>query len=196
MIKQGTLTSRDIAKFCSVSQRTVVQWISEGKINVYRTPGNHSRIKREDFLKFLKKYNMMIPEEFNIDEDKKKILIVDDDRAVVMTLNRILQAKKKYVIEVAYDGFSAGQKFNAFKPDLILLDIKMPKMDGFEVCSLIRRDPINKDTKIIVISGHIDEKDSKKIFELGANAYFPKPFDIKELKEKIDNLLEQNKKVT
>jgi len=189
MNQQGTLTTRDIAKYCSVSQRTIVQWISEGKINVYRTPGNHSRVKREDFLEFLKKFNMLIPEDFNADAGQKKILIVDDDKAVVMILNRILRAKRKYIIEVASDGFSAGAKFHAFRPDLILLDIKMPKMDGFEVCSSIRKDPKNKDVKIIVISGYVNEKDIKKIFELGANAFFPKPFNNKELAEKIETLL-------
>jgi len=189
-MKQRPLTTGEIAGFCNVSRRTIVQWISEGKMNVYRTPGNHSRVKREDFLEFLKKYNMLIPEEFNVDGGKKKILIVDDDRAIVSTLKRILRAE--YATEAAYDGFEAGLRFCAFKPDLVILDIMMPKMNGFEVCSSIRKDPKNKNTKIIVISGHIDEGDTKKIFELGANAYFPKPFDNKDLKEKIENLLERD----
>jgi len=191
MNNQRIFTSGEIAEYCNVSQRTIVQWISEGKINVYRTPGNHSRVKKEDFLKFLRKYNMLIPEELNMDGGKRKILIVDDDRAMVSILQRILQVNNKYITEVAFDGFSAGAKFNAFKPDLILLDFKMPKMGGFEVCSLIRKDPKNKDIKIIVISGHVDQKEIDKLFKAGINAYFSKPFDNKELKEKIENLLEQ-----
>jgi len=194
-MKQGPLTTGEIAQFCNVSRRTIAQWINEGKINVYRTPGNHSRVKREDFLEFLKKYNMLIPEEFNVDDGKKKILLVDDDRAIVSMISRILQVNRKYIIEAAYDGFSAGAKFNAFKPDLIILDVMMPKMNGLEICSLIRDDHKNKNIKIIIISGHVDESDTKKLFDLGANAYFPKPFNIKELKEKIENLLEQDEKI-
>ena len=194
-MKERPLTTGEIAQYCNVSRRTIVKWINEGKINVYQTPGKHSRVKREDFLKFLKKYNMLIPEELSSNGGKKKILIVDDDHAMVSTLKRILQVKSNYIIEVAYDGFSAGAKFNAFKPDVILLDIKMPKMDGFEVCSMIRKDPKNKDTKIIIISGHVDEGETKKMFELGADAFFPKPFESKELKEKIENLLEKDQSI-
>ena len=135
---------------------------------------------------------MLIPEGFSTDGGKKKILIVDDERAMVNLIKETLQVSGEYNIEVAFNGFSAGQKFGVFKPDLILLDIKMPKMDGFEVCSLIRKDPKNNDTKIIVLSGQIDEKDIKRLFELGANAYFSKPFNSEDLKEKVENLLGQN----
>lgn len=121
--------------------------------------------------------------------EQKKILIVDDDKEMVSALRRVLIHQKKYVIEVAYDGFSAGQKFAEFKPDLILLDLRMPGMDGYEVCAHLKKDPQAKKVKIIIISGALDMDGVEKFMKLGANDYLTKPFRNEFLVLKIERLL-------
>jgi excisionase family DNA binding protein len=186
---KGPLTTGQIAKYCHVTHRGVLKWVASGKLKAYRTPGQHSRVKVEDFLDFLKKYDMPVPAELQQEPVLKKILIVDDDQGIVHSLRRILMMENKYIIEEAFDGFKAGQKFMTFKPDLIILDIHMPGLDGFQVYANIRNDPNNKDTKVLIISGVNDEKEIKRIEGLGADGFLPKPFRNEVLKESIRKAL-------
>jgi DNA-binding response OmpR family regulator len=108
----------------------------------------------------------------------------------VYSLRRMLMMENKFNIETAFDGFEAGRKFNAFKPDLMILDIYMPALDGYQVYASIRNDPANKDTKILIISGVNEAKEIKKIADLGADGFLQKPFSNEALKEHINQLLE------
>lgn len=187
------LTTNEIAKYCLVTPRTANQWINEGKIKVQRTVGNHSRIDVEDFLNFLKKYNIPIPAELagrKEQDDTKRILIVDDDRGMVDALQRVL-LHEKYALETAFDGFEAGRKFAEFRPQLILLDIRMPGLNGFEVCSRIRSKAANSQVKIVFMSAaHMGEFEDYK--SLGADEFLEKPFSNAVLKEKLNALLNKN----
>jgi two-component system response regulator VicR len=186
-MSKKTLTTYGIAEHCQVTPRTVIQWINEGKLKAYRTPGNHSRVSVEDFMDFLRKYNMPIPDDA-AQGDRKRILIVDDDKGMVNAIERFLIREKMYDLQVAYDGFEAGQKFAIFNPDLVILDLKMPGVNGYTLCSNIRKVQKNKDVKIVLISGSI-EHESMQIEEMGADAYLEKPFKIQVLKKNIQMLL-------
>lgn len=190
MIKKAFTTS-EIAQYCQVTPRTVVQWIHDGKINAYRTPGNHSRVKKQDFLEFLKKYKIPIPRELESVHAKgrKKILIVDDDKNMAKSIERILKIKKRYELQLAFDGFDAGRKVVYFQPDLVILDIKMPGMDGYEVAKRIKQLPETAHTKIIAISAFFKQEGKKKILSLGADACLDKPFSREELVDEIKNIL-------
>ncbi|MFA5059705.1 MAG: response regulator [Candidatus Omnitrophota bacterium] len=187
------LTTGEIAQYCHVTHRAVLKWVVSGKLKAYRTPGKHSRVALQDFLVFLRKYSMPVPQEIaqqlsTFREKKKKILIVDDDKEMSNSIKRAFYNDDSYEIEVAYDGFSAGQKYSEYNPDLIILDIKMPGLDGYEVCSRIRK--TNKDVKILSISGFADLDGIEKMIKLGANDYLAKPFTNRFLKTKIQKLLE------
>jgi len=188
MIKK-TFTTSEIAQYCQVTPRTVAQWIQEGKIKGYRTPGKHSRVKKEDLINFFEKYDIPIPLELQIENEKKRILVVDDDEGMVKSIKSVLMMENIFTIETAYDGFVAGQKLIKFHPHLIVLDIRMPRLDGYQVCSMIRSDPDNKSIKILVISGMVDIEGPEKIMKAGADDYLPKPFDNKELIKKVNQLL-------
>ena len=183
------LTTGEIAKYCHVTHRGVLKWVASGKLKAYRTPGNHSRVSVEDFINFLREYKMPIPVELEAISTLKKILIVDDDRGIVHALRRILMMENKYEIEEAFDGFEAGKKFSAFKPDLIILDIHMPALDGYQVFANIRQDEKNKNTKILIISGVNEAKEIQKINELGAEGFLQKPFSHEALKEQMNRIL-------
>ena len=101
--------------------------------------------------------------------------------------------EKRYDLGIAYDGFEAGQRFSEFKQDLVILDIRMPGLDGYKLCSHIRSNPENKNVKILFISGMIGQKELKQIKDSGANDYLAKPFDNQTLKIKIEKLLGANK---
>lgn len=191
-MKKKVLTTSDIALYCAVSPRTAVQWISEGKIKAYRTPGNHSRVSLEDFLQFLKKYNMPVPKEFlsmDSEDRKKRILIVDDDKDMALTIERTLKLERKYDIDMAFDGFDAGRKVMEFKPDLVILDIRMPGMDGYVVTKNIRSIPELLNTKIIAISAFFEEEGREKILSLGANVCLDKPFNKEDLLNSVVKLI-------
>jgi len=193
------LTTGQIAQYCHVTHRGVLKWVESGKLKAYRTPGKHSRISTENFLNFLKKYNMPIPavlqhsaatnDSPRQEQLPKKILIVDDDRGIVHCLQRALMIENNYIIEVAFDGFQAGKKFSEFKPDFIILDICMPSVDGYQVCTHIRQDLNNKHVKILAISGISGPQEIKKIMDLGANDYLQKPFSNETLQQKIKDML-------
>lgn len=196
-MKEKSLTTKDIAEYCQVTQRTVVQWINEGKLKFFRTPGKHIRVYRNNFVEFLREYGMPIPEELagavNIN-GKKRILIVDDDKEMVGSIVRLLKREDKYELEMAYDGFEAGQKFISQKPDLVILDIRMPRVDGYKLCAAIRNSPENKNVKIFIISGFIGQRDKDMLFELGVDDYLEKPFDNQELKLRVANLFGWNRR--
>lgn len=188
---EKALTTREIARYCDVTPRTVIQWIGDGKIVAYRTPGNHSRVKRKDFLKFLKNYNMPVPKELegiNGGSGRKKILIVDDDKNMARSIKRVLTLKEDYELEMAFDGFDAGRKVVMFQPDLVILDIKMPGLNGYDVAKKIKEMPEISNTKIIAISAFFEQEGKDKILSLGAEACLDKPFSQEVLLQAIKDV--------
>jgi DNA-binding response OmpR family regulator len=119
---------------------------------------------------------------------KKKILIVDDDRNIVELVKLTLGDDFNYA--EAYNGSDAIIKARKEKPDLILLDIMMPEMDGYEVCQKLRADPETKDILIAMLSAKKEDHDILEGIDVGAIAYITKPFNPVELQEKIEELLE------
>ena len=196
-MKDKSLTTKQIAVYCQVTQRTAVQWISEGKLKFFRTPGKHIRVNRNDFIEFLNTYHMPVPKELDVafhSNGVKKVLIVDDDKDMVASIQRVLNNENKFVLDVAYDGFEAGQKFIMFNPDLIILDIRMPRVDGYKLCMAIRNNPQHKHIKILIVSGLLEAKDKDFVRKLGADDYLLKPFENQELKTKIADLFGWNKR--
>lgn len=120
--------------------------------------------------------------------DNAKVLVVDDQEISVTFLEKVLE-KEGYKIFTAYDGIEALEKFEKEQPDIILLDIKMPRMDGFEVCKKIKEDPKKRMIPIIMITALTDTQDKIKGIELGADDYINKPFNKYELLVRIKALL-------
>lgn len=195
MSREKSLTTKDVAEYCEVTQRTAVQWINEGKLKFFRTPGKHIRVYRGDFIDFLKQYDMPVPAEFeSAANGKKKILIVDDDEGVVNSIERILVREGKFDLQVAYDGFEAGQKFTTQKPDLIILDLNMPGSNGYELCAKIRGASGNANVRILAISGVVNDKEIQRIKALGADDFLAKPFASEDLLARLAFLLGWNKR--
>ena len=114
-----------------------------------------------------------------------KILLVDDEPIILFYIQDLLSSSGDYIVETADSGEQALDVLPAFKPDLILLDIQLPGMDGYEVCRQIRSDNRYRFTKIIMVSGHARVNERLKGYEAGADDYLPKPFDNEELMAKV-----------
>ena len=121
---------------------------------------------------------------------RKRILVVDDDQVIVETITAALEEDPhNYEVISAADGFEAGIQVGHFKPDLLILDIMMPDIDGYEVCNTIKSSENTKHIKIIVLSGYLDEENYRKMREFGADVCFSKPLPLDKLKEEIAQLL-------
>ena len=121
-------------------------------------------------------------------EKPKKILIVDDEADMRETISIRLEISNFEVIE-ARDGEEGLEKAKKEKPDLIVLDLMMPKITGFEVCRMLKFDDAYKNIPIIVLSALSQQLDREKAAQCGADAYFIKPFDLDLLVTKIESLL-------
>jgi len=179
------LTVFQASKHCNVSPKTIINWIEAGHINAYKTVGGHRRIKKSDLEDFMRKQGIPVPEK-EIVSERKRILIVDDDPIIVETIVQALEEEEyDYEIVSASDGFEAGLQVNHFKPHLLILDIMMPDIKGYEVCRRIKTNEETKDTKIIVLSAYLDDEKFKKMKEYGADLCFSKPLPLPQLREEV-----------
>lgn len=119
---------------------------------------------------------------------KKKILVIDDTKLMLSMISSILQANG-YDVVTASSGMEGIQKVKEEKPDLVLLDVVMPDIDGFEVCRLLREDDSNNLMPIIILTGQDNEEDKLKGLELGEDDYITKPFNQRELISRVRNTL-------
>ena len=119
----------------------------------------------------------------------KRILIVDDEPNIVISLE-FLMRKEGFEVAVAGDGEEALAKVASFAPDLVLLDVMMPKKSGFEVCEALRADPDKSELKIVMLTAKGRDTEVAKGLAIGANAYVTKPFSTKDLVARVKTMLE------
>ena len=187
MAKQGetkTLTTGEAANYCGVSFRTVIRWIERGKLKAFKLPGRgDNRIRVEDFINFLNENDIPIPSE--LQPQTKRVLVVDDDEAMAAAIKRTL-TRQGYQVEVASNGFEAGEQLSQFKPSLMTLDLKMPMLDGMAVLKHIHAKKLP--VKTLVVSGQSTEELQQALDE-GADDTLHKPFENEELLTKVIALL-------
>ncbi len=123
----------------------------------------------------------------------KKVLLVEDEKNIILGVRTCLEAVG-YEVYVVEDGEQALEYVRNEKPDIILLDLLLPKVDGFEVCSILKSEEETKDIPIVVLTAKAAEEDRKKAMELGADAYMTKPFRPQALWDEIKNFLVEGKK--
>lgn len=119
----------------------------------------------------------------------KKILIADDEQNIVISLE-FLMKREGFTVCIAADGQEAIDKVRSETPDLILLDIMMPRKNGYEVCQEIRSDPQLQGTRILMLTAKGREMEVTKGLAMGADAYMTKPFSTRELVTKVKSLLD------
>ena len=165
---------------------TVIKWVNAGKLKAYKTPGGHRRIAKEDLVEFIKKYNMPFPDEL---KEENRILIVDDDAEFREIAKGYLQKLEDIKIEEASDGFEAGEKVISFKPHVVILDIRLPGVDGYEVLRRIKKNEETKKVKVVAATAFSSPEDRKKVMALGADLYIGKPLKAEHFLNSIKRLL-------
>ena len=121
---------------------------------------------------------------------RRKILIVDDEPNIVLSLEFLMQ-QSGYEVAIARDGAEALERMHSFQPDLVLLDVMMPLLNGFEVCQKIRENSAWNAVKIVMLSAKGRESEVSKGLALGADAYVTKPFSTRELVERVTGMMAQ-----
>ena len=177
-------TTHEVSRLIHVNPRSVINWIEQDLLSSYRTPGGHRRIRQEDLYIFLRKHQIPIPA--SLVEEKFKVLIVEDEDEIVKILKAFFERHSAYLVTSASDGITALIDVGRNRPDLMILDILIPGVDGLEVCRRIKADAGNK-TAIIAISGQPDVQ--KKILKAGADCFLPKPLDLDKLLAEAKRLL-------
>ena len=179
--KVRIFSALEVANICGVVNQTAINWIKNQHLKAFTTPGGQYRVYGEDLFNFLEERNMRIPDELvNMLEDQQrlKVLIIDDE----VELNNMIQGFITRKIEnceisQAFDGFEAGKLLFETKPNLIILDIGLPGINGFKLCKTIRQETIFDKAHIISLSGLNNPLDAERIIKEGANSFFAKPLD-------------------
>ena len=178
-------TTHDLSRLLHVNPRSVINWIEQDLLQSFRTPGGHRRVRHDDLLAFLRKHKIPMPGALS--GGSFSILVVEDEADVSKMLQTFLENQVGYRVTTASDGINALMSVGRDRPDLMILDIKIPGVDGIEVCRQIKADPKGK-TAIIAISGQPDN--GSKAIEAGADAFISKPLDLEAMLVQIKKLLQ------
>jgi excisionase family DNA binding protein len=181
-------TTGEAAKICKVSQQTIIRCFDNGQLKGFRVPGSRfRRIPREMLYKFMKDNG--IPTDA-LESGKRKVLLVDDDAELVEVMTKFLEEDGRFEVRVASTGFDAGMLVKEYRPDIIVLDVMLPDINGKEVCQRVRADSTLEDVRILCISGMIEEDKVQDLKLSGADDFLAKPFDAEVLIERMCHLLE------
>ncbi|MEX1364859.1 MAG: response regulator [Nannocystaceae bacterium] len=183
---KDTYSTHDVAKICCVTPTTVIRWIEDGLIPAFKTVGGHRRVRREDLERVCRERN--IPFNVNTGTEVGRILVVDDEPVVLDLVRDVVkELDHKFEVEVAKDAFDAGRLVVSFRPQLIFLDLMMPGVDGFEVCTRLKKDAATTNTEIIAITGYYTEANMDRILSSGAAACLKKPLDVTEVRAHVSD---------
>jgi len=178
------LSPKQVAQMLMVSTETIRLWTDKGALKATTTIGGHRRFKADDIESFAKENKIDLVNKRGNDESSLKILIVDDEESYAQMLKELLVTELADVqIKVSLDSFDVATQLLSFMPDIILLDIKMPQLDGFQVCKSIKagQGSLYADVRVIAISGNASEEEKQRIIKIGAEACFDKPIKTSEL---------------
>lgn len=175
LLRKSYLTPNEVAEKLMVSTAGVRRWAEKGELNALTTPGGHRRFLQSDVERFARKRGITLNPG---NPGALRVLIVDDNEQLVRYLVELFEEFEEGVVtETAKDGFEAGRKIHKFEPHVVLLDLMMPGLNGFEVCRQIKDDPSTRAIRVIAMTGHHAEENVKRIIEAGAEECLAKPLD-------------------
>jgi excisionase family DNA binding protein len=181
-------TTGEAAKICKVSQQTIIRCFDSGALKGFRVPGSKfRRIPRDLLFKFMKDNG--IPTDA-LESGKRKALVVDDDEELVELIRDALESDGRFEVRIANNGFDAGMLVREYHPDVIVLDVMLPDINGKEVCQRIRGDSNLDDVRILCISGMVEEDKIADLKAAGANEFLQKPFEVEKLVDLMCKLVD------
>jgi len=188
MSTKTVFTTGEAARICKVSQQTIIRCFDNGTLKGFRVPGSRfRRIPRDQLFQFMKDNG--IPTDA-LESGRRKVLIVDDDEELVELLVDVFEKDGRFDIRTANNGFDAGMLVKEFRPDLVVLDVMLPDINGKEVCQRVRSDGTLESVKIICISGMVEQDKVADLKAAGADDFLQKPFAVDRLLDRACDLLE------
>lgn len=165
------LTPNEVAGLLLVSPITIRQWAQKGLLKAQTTAGGHRRFARSEVERFAREKGVELPNQ------GRRVLVVDDDRQLNNYLVALLQTSVDDVsVFSALDGFEAGRMVQEHKPEIVLLDIMMPGMDGVDVCRSIKADAATRHALVVAMTGHHTPELEHRVLDAGASVLLQKPF--------------------
>ena len=184
---KSVYTTGEVAQICSVRQQTVIRCFDNGKLGGFRVPGSRfRRIPRESLVAFMKEHGIPLDQ---IETGKKRVLVVDDDEAIVEMFSELFERDGRFEVQTAGSGYDAGVLTESFRPDVMLLDFKLPDVNGNVVCRTIRSNRNFEHMKIIIISGVADPDEARELLDAGADEFIKKPFAIESVISRVAEMV-------
>jgi excisionase family DNA binding protein len=191
-------TTHQVARLMGVSIPTVVNWCDSGRLHAHRTAGGHRRIPRQDLLDFAQDRGVRLDEAESAiaraddrDTDRPwRVLIVDDEQDFSEMLKDYLEIKG-FAVEVAESGFVAGLTVARFDPDIILMDIMMPDMDGFEVHRRLREDAATRHIPVVACTAYRDPSLDARVARERFEGFVEKPLKMSSLVDLLQRTLDR-----
>lgn len=181
-------TTGEAAKICKVSQQTIIRCFDSGQLKGFRVPGSRfRRIPRDQLFAFMRDNG--IPTDA-LESGKRKVLVVDDDQDLVDLIVDVLEKDGRFEVRSVNNGFAAGVMVKEYHPDLLVLDVMLPDINGKQVCQLVRADKSMDDVRIICISGMVEADKVEDLKAAGANDFLQKPFEVEALIDRMCVLLD------
>ena len=185
VVQRKNLTTFAVASLLEVDPGSVVNWIDEGMLKAHRTPGGHRRVAPGDLLTFLREHGMPIPRQ--LQDAPVRVVVVDDEPDMASMVARAIgDAHPEYEITEANDGFQAGAVIATSCPDVVVLDLRMPGMDGFEVCRMIKSREDTRHAAVIAITAYPSEDSEREVLDCGASLCLNKPLDLSALVAQVE----------
>ena len=181
------MTTGVVAAACQVSIPTVKRWIREGHLAAFQTAGGHYRVTEDEFDRF--RVSRQIPVATAPLDEMPRVLIIDDDPVALGAMADAFAWAGRYKVEVAEDGYEGLIRIGGFQPDVLVLDLRMPGLNGFQVCRRVKANPATRPTRILAVSGYAQGDTTARAFEAGADAFLEKPLDFKRLRAEVDRLV-------
>jgi excisionase family DNA binding protein len=168
------LKSNDAAKYLGVSRSSLTNWVKQSLLGSGLTPGGHYRFTVDELDKFAEKRGLRIPKTLN-DSGKIKILVIDDDGAFREFIKDALDVFSNFELREASDGMQGVLLIGTWQPDLVILDLRMPNMNGIDFCRLLRQNEDTEDVKVIITSAHLSAEAKAEILKLSVDVVLEKP---------------------
>lgn len=169
-------TSKEAAALLMVSPVTVREWTRKGLLRAVSTAGGHRRFLREELHAFAAAHGIRLESTAPVAATTvSRVLLVDDDVVFATYLRQIILAAAPHIqIQSASDGFEAGQLTESFRPQLVVLDIQMPRIDGIELCRRLRASPTTANAELVVMSSALNEESIAAVRAAGADRWLEK----------------------
>lgn len=180
MKRKEYYTTSDMAKILHVAVGSVINWVDDGQIDAILTPGGHRKIPYKEVIRFLKSHNYEVPKDLLA---KKLVYLVDDEEDIHSFFGQIFKNIEGFELNSFYSGTDALISIGKQIPEIIIVDILMPDIDGIQVIKNIRAKQAYSSIHIVAISANLEKKEDA--MKAGANVFLKKPFDVNDFKDAL-----------